>query len=76
MKNDQKSRIFVVFKVFGVSVNFAEYSAEHYRPKLAEYSAEYSVFGRTLLPTVKYKLTQNVARIFHVPNLGRISAVD
>ena len=47
-KIDQKNAIFAVFTIFGLSADLAEYSAEHYRPILAEYSAEYSVFGRTL----------------------------
>ena len=36
------------FFVIGVSVETAEYSVPNIRLVLAEYSAEYSVFGRTL----------------------------
>ena len=36
------------FFVIGVSVETAEYSVPNIRRVLAEYSAEYSVFGRTL----------------------------
>ena len=44
---------------FGIrySAISAEYSAEYFRSKLAEYSAEYSVFGRTLLITRAEKST-------------------
>ena len=44
----QKLRIFAVFLGIGVSATFAEYSVPNIRPIFAEYSAEYSVFGRTL----------------------------
>ena len=37
------------FFVIGVSVETAEYSVPNIRLVLAEYSAEYSVFGRTLV---------------------------
>ena len=40
---DPKIAIFGVVTCIGLSANLAEYSAEHYRPFLAEYSAEYSV---------------------------------
>ena len=43
-KNGRFSPIFVI----GVSVETAEYSVPNIRLVLAEYSAEYSVFGRTL----------------------------
>ena len=36
------------FLGIGVSATFAEYSVPNIRPIFAEYSAEYSVFGRTL----------------------------
>ena len=39
------------FFVIGVSVETAEYSVPNIRLVLAEYSAEYSVFGRSLLYT-------------------------
>ena len=42
-KMDPKNANFGVFTCIGLSANLAEYSAEHYRPFLAEYSAEYSV---------------------------------
>ena len=48
-----KIRDFRRFSCIGLSAGFAEYSAEHYRPKLAEYWAEYSVFGRTLIQKFK-----------------------
>ena len=40
--------IFEPFSVIGVSAELAEYSVPNIRPFFAEYSAEYSVFGRTL----------------------------
>ena len=40
--------IFAQFSVIGVSAELAEYSVPNIRPFFAEYSAEYSVFGRTL----------------------------
>ena len=43
-----KNGRFVWFFAIGVSANSAEYSVPNTRPILAEYSAEYSVFGRTL----------------------------
>ena len=52
IKFDQKGSkmtVFPHFFIIGLSADSAEYSAEHYRPFFAEYSAEYSVFGRTLL---------------------------
>ena len=36
------------FLGIGVSATLAEYSVPNIRPILTEYSAEYSVFGRTL----------------------------
>ena len=53
-QNGSKNANFGVFTCIGLSANLAEYSAEHYRPFLAEYSAEYSVFGRTLIPIKKF----------------------
>ena len=56
MKNDQKRRekryFFVIFWPFfdiRYSAGSAEYSGPNIRLILAEYSAEYSVFGRTLI---------------------------
>ena len=46
-----KNRRFSPFSVIGVSVETAEYSVPNIRRVLAEYSAEYSVFGRTLFAT-------------------------
>ena len=40
------------FFVIGVSVETAEYSVPNIRLVLAEYSAEYSVFGRTLVAAI------------------------
>ena len=40
--------IFALYSVIGVSADLAEYSVPNIRPFFAEYSAEYSVFGRTL----------------------------
>ena len=53
--------IFTRFSVIGVSADLAEYSVPNIRRFLAEYSAEYSVFGRTLLLTTKnfVKLTES-----------------
>ena len=49
VKNGPKIRIFGVFQIFGLSATLAEYSVPNIRPILTEYSAEYSVFGRTLI---------------------------
>ena len=43
-----KNRIFRRFYCIGLSAALAEYSVPNIRPFFAEYSAEYSVFGRTL----------------------------
>ena len=48
-ENGPKIAIFSVFSVFGVSATLAEYSVPNIRPILTEYSAEYSVFGRSLI---------------------------
>ena len=51
MKITQKMAKIANFRRFlgiGVSATFAEYSVPNIRPISAEYSAEYSVFGRTL----------------------------
>ena len=50
-KNESKWSKIVIFEPFsfiGVSAELAEYSVPNIRPFFAEYSAEYSVFGRTL----------------------------
>ena len=44
-----KIAIFSRFSAIGVSADLAEYSVPNIRSILAEYSAEYSVFGRTLI---------------------------
>ena len=50
-KKWQKFANFRRFLGIGVSATLAEYSVPNIRPIFAEYSAEYSVFGRTLLKT-------------------------
>ena len=45
--------IFTLYSVIGVSADLAEYSVPNIRRVLAEYSAEYSVFGRTLQQNIE-----------------------
>ena len=47
-KKHTKIAVFLLFSVIGVSAETAEYSVPNIRLVFAEYSAEYSVFGRTL----------------------------
>ena len=51
--------------IIGVSADLAEYSVPNIRRVLAEYSAEYSVFGRTLLNNHYNKLIL-VKQIFEI----------
>ena len=50
------------FLGIGVSATFAEYSVPNIRPIFAEYSAEYSVFGRTL---VRNYFSKKWCGVFH-----------
>ena len=57
-KRRKKNGRFSPFSVIGVSVETTEYSVPNIRLVLAEYSAEYSVFGRTLIRTQTNSLNQ------------------
>ena len=46
--------------IIGVSADLAEYSVPNIRWVLAEYSAEYSVFGRTLSLTMLHNIEKGL----------------